>query len=184
MLIRLIPVGEVPAQVIEAILSIVPEVVGAKVRLMPVMQLPAVAFNNFRKQYDAEKVLSVLGSNSAAKFIDHSIPSLFVTDADLYYAGLSFVFGLEDPAASAAIISIARLKPEFYDRHPNMTVLIDRAVKEAIHEIGHYLGFEHCQHSWCVMSFSPSVSDVDNKKREFCKDCRIKAAMRGVHIPG
>ncbi len=184
MLIRLIPVGEVTAQVIEAILSAVPEVVGSNIRLMPEMRLPSAAYNQFRKQYSADKVLSALSSTSAAKFIDHSIPSLFVTDVDIYYSGLNFVFGLEDPAASAAIISIARLKPEFYDKHPNTIVLVDRAVKEAIHEIGHYLGFEHCHHNWCVMSFSPSVDDVDNKKRDFCKDCCIKAAMKGVHIPG
>jgi len=184
MLIRLIPVGEVPAQIVEAILAAVPEAVGAKVRLMPGMDLPGTAFNNFRRQYDAEKVLSMLSVNSAAKFIDHSIPSLFVTDVDMYYTSLSFVFGLEDPGTSSAIISIARLRPEFYDRHPNPTVLLDRAVKEAVHEIGHYLGFDHCKHIWCVMSFSPSVSDVDKKARDFCKDCRIRAAMRGVHIPG
>lgn len=184
MLIRLIPVGDIPAQVVEAILSAVPEAVGARVRLMPPLRLPAAAFNNFRKQYDAEKILSLLGASASAKFIDHSIPSLFVTDTDMYYSGLNFVFGLEDPAASAAIISVARLRPEFYDRHPNSTVLTERAVKEAIHEIGHYLGFEHCHHNWCVMSFSPSADDIDIKKRDFCKDCRIKAAMRGVNIPG
>lgn len=182
MLVRLIPVGSPPAQVLSAIAEQLPQLMGARVRLLTGLPMPAEAYNHFRRQHNAEKILEMLGRVQVAKFIDKDVPTLFVTDADLYFGGMNFVFGLEDPAASSAIISIARLRPEFYDQRANMAILTERAVKEAVHEIGHHLGLGHCEHRMCVMCFSPSASDVDTKDKDFCKGCKIKLATKGVHI--
>jgi len=51
-----------------------------------------------------------------------------------------------------------------------------------VHEIGHHLGLEHCHNRWCVMSFSPSVNDVDVKQKAFCNDCKIKMITRGISL--
>jgi archaemetzincin len=80
------------------------------------------------------------------------------------------------------MVSVARLRPEFYDQRPNNFVVTERAVKETIHEVGHQMGMDHCRHPFCVMAFSPSVGDVDSKKKEFCSDCKIRASMKGVNI--
>lgn len=181
MLIRIIPVGDLPEKILESLIAEMPLLLNAKARLMPGLQLPEETMNRLRRQYDAEKIMSILSRTHEAKFIDKEVPTLFITEADIYYAGLNFVFGLEDPEKRCAIISLARLKQEFYDGSPNLTVLADRTVKEAVHEIGHYLGLDHCGHSWCVMNFSPSVSDVDAKQKTFCKDCKVKLAIAGRH---
>ena len=126
--------------------------------------------------------MDALSTSSEAKFIDRSIPTLLLTDVDLYYTGLNFVFGLEDPTKSCTIVSLMRLRTEFYDEMPSMITLEDRAVKEVLHEIGHYVGLDHCYNITCVMSFSPSVFDVDKKKRDFCEDCKVKMMARGISL--
>lgn len=52
-----------------------------------------------------------------------------------------------------------------------------RAVKEAVHELGHTYGLGHCRNPRCVMSFSNSLRDVDRKERDFCPSCRRKLAI-------
>lgn len=182
MLVRLIPVGNPHAKILEELTAQLPEILGIKVRTLPSLPIPQSAYNHFRRQYNAETILNELSKIGVAKFIDKAVPTLFVTDADIYYDGLNFVFGLEDPAKSAAIISLARLRTEFYDQRPNQDLLIERVVKEAIHEIGHHIGLDHCDRPSCVMCFSPSVSDVDTKQNYFCSVCKNKASAKGVHI--
>jgi archaemetzincin len=177
----MVPVGELPKEILEVIRDEL-ENLNIKCRIMPKLTIPQEAFNHWRKQYNAEVVMDLLSKASEVKFIDKSIPTLLITDADLYYSGLNFVFGLEDPAKSCAIVSLSRLRPEFYDQRPSRSLLEERTVKEVIHEIGHYLGLDHCQNNWCVMSFSPSVFDVDRKQKGFCDDCKIKMMTRGINL--
>jgi predicted Zn-dependent protease len=41
-----------------------------------------------------------------------------VANADLYAPGMNFVFGLADSDGRRAVISLARLRPEFYGSPP------------------------------------------------------------------
>lgn len=181
MLVRIIPIGNVSERLLNIICNELHEVLSVRYRLLPKIEIMHDAFNVFRKQYDAEKIMLTLSQLGSAKFIEKSIPTLAVTEEDIYYNGLNFVFGLEDPKG-CCIISTARLKPEFYNQKPNFYLLSERAAKEAIHEIGHYLGLDHCKHVFCVMCFSPSVNDVDAKQKFFCNNCKIKLTMKGINI--
>ena len=182
MLIRLLPIGNVPEKVLDTVKATLPDIFNSEVRIMPKLDLPVESFNHWRKQYDAEKIMSILSKEKAAKFIDKSIPSIFIVDQDIFYHGLNFVFSVSEQNSSTAVISIARLKPEFYGKSVNLSVLSDRVVKESVHEIGHHLGFGHCRHPFCVMAFSPSVEDIDKKQKYFCRDCKVRAATRGINI--
>ena len=181
MFLRTVTVGNLPKGILEIVKNEL-ENLNIKCRIMPKLSVPQEAFNHWRKQYNAEIVMNSLSRASEVKFIDKSIPSLLITDVDLYYGGLNFVFGLEDPAKSCAIVSLTRLRPEFYDERPDRSVLEERVVKEVIHEIGHHLGLEHCSNPNCVMSFSPSVYDVDRKGKNFCENCRVKMMAKGINI--
>ena len=75
---------------------------------------------------------------------------------DLYVADLNFVFGLADSHQKCAIISLARLQPEFFGQPGDPQLFRERALKEAIHELGHLRNLRHCSNPACVMFFSNS----------------------------
>ena len=91
-----------------------------------------------------------------------------VTEKDLFVEERNFVFGLASEHERSAIISVYRLK----DREDK--VYLERAVKEAVHEIGHLKGLDHCPDQKCVMHFSNSLQDTDIKGKVFCPKCREK----------
>ena len=181
MFLRIVPLGNLPKEILESVRSEL-ENSSIRCRIMPAMDVPQEAFNHWRRQYNAETVMNSVWNRSEVKFIDANIPSLLLTDYDLYYGGLSFVFGLDYPSRSCSIVSLARLRNEFYDEKPDREALKSRVVKEVLHQIGHYLGLEHCLNPRCAMAFSSSTSDIDRKQRDFCENCKMELTMKGVSL--
>ena len=78
----------------------------------------------------------------------------------------------------AAIVSLARLRQEFYGLPPNAELLAARARKEVLHELGHTFGLVHCPEVDCTMSLSTNVRQLDLKGSGYCTDCRALIAEK------
>jgi archaemetzincin len=167
--VRLVSVGSLPPVLLGFLQEGLTRQLGAAVRMGGNLPLPASCPAGL-SQYPAAPFLAALAATSPAG--DEVV--LGVTGVDLTAPGLNFVFGLADPPSRAAVISLARLYPEFYGQPRDPARFKERAVKEAVHELGHLLGLGHCPNPACVMSFSNSLADTDGKGPGFCKLCREK----------
>lgn len=132
------------------------------------MTLPQEAYNPLRKQYNSSLLLKAIRERPEKARADII---LGITAADLYVPQMNFVFGQAELSGEAAVISLCRLRPEAYGEATNQTLYLERAAKEAVHEIGHVIGLPHCPNPSCVMSFSNDISAVDKKKGQFCREC-------------
>lgn len=138
------------------------------------IQLEDLEYNSKRDQYKANKVLNQLIKNSQDK---HFFRLLGVVDKDIYTKDYNFIFGVTRLFSRVALISITRLRESFYEnlgsiyKNPNNNTKFDlRALKEAIHELGHTFGLKHCS-NFCIMLFSNCLADTDNKPTKFCVSC-------------
>lgn len=98
---------------------------------------------------------------------------LLITKEDLFIEGMNFVFGLAVPGSGMAVLSVNRLTK--WNESLTPSLVKERILKEAAHEIGHLLGLKHCKLATCIMSFSQNLEQVDQKLPIACIDCLSKA---------
>lgn len=137
------------------------------VKILNQGEIPLKAYNPIRKQYNSTIILQSIKNGCDIV--------LGVTEVDLYANHLNFVFGEAELGGERAVISLKRLRPEFYGMH-DQNLLKLRTLKEAVHEIGHVLGLRHCRNERCVMHFSNSIIDTDLKSWKYCEKCRRELA--------
>jgi archaemetzincin len=136
------------------------------------LQIPEVSFDGKRNQYHSNLILNQIRTYADQQGEFQRI--LGVIDVDIFVPELNYVFGEAYTSGKVALISLFRLKPQFYSEAADKGLLLQRAVKEAVHELGHTYGLKHCPNPTCVMYFSNSIADTDKKQSLFCDQCIIQ----------
>ncbi len=131
-------------------------------------------YNKKRGQYNALKILNKINLIIQKK---NYFRLLGIIDSDIYSKSYYFLLGRASKPKKnnprypvGALISITRLRENFYGRPDDEILFEQRTLKEAIHELGHTFGLPHC-HKYCIMRFSNSITDTDNKPSIFCNSC-------------
>jgi len=135
------------------------------------LAVPKSALNSVRKQLFFGSVASKLANGSEGR--EGII--LGITEYDLYKTSHHFIFGSASESLRCAVVSLHRLRPEFYGEPADENQLFQRLLKEAVHEIGHAMGLKHCYNARCPMYYSNSVFDTDNKFSNFCEACEKRS---------
>lgn len=166
MSIALVPAGKVEPEVLLTLKEGVGKAFGKEVVLLDAMDEPLYALDRDRGQCLSTTILRRIMDEEKCAGYERV---LAIVDRDLYADGLNFVFG--EALARVSVISTARLKESFYGLEESRSLLLKRALTEAVHELGHTFGLGHCYNTDCTMFFSNSIVDTDRKGPEFCRAC-------------
>ena len=168
--IYLIPVGKVAGELLIYLTSQIATQFPYEVKIGKAFPQASYAYNKRRNQYCSDLILRELETLDLAK----TEKILGLVDLDLYTPGLNFVFGQASIGGKACLIALPRLRQEFYGLKENRSLFYERALKEAVHELGHSFGLDHCRNRKCVMHFSNCLADTDYKEKQFCEACQKK----------
>ena len=171
MKITLKTLGNIPEEIMEELKDSVGGIFHCPVELKAGFRDLAQAYNPERKQYFSSELLASL------KKLEREERVVGIADVDLYVPRLNFVFGEADIVSGTAIVSLCRLRQEYYGLAPDEALFLERATKEIVHELGHTFGLAHCPNNKCVMHFSNSLADTDLKGANFCGSCRPKIIL-------
>ena len=136
------------------------------------IEIPKKSYVKERDQYFASFLLEPLRIYA----IDHEFYKILgIFPDDIYSKWFNFVLGLaefgDEEETRASIISLIRLKIDIDFTKNDLNRYYERVLKESLHEIGHTLNLDHCDNN-CVMKFSETLSDTDEKPYNYCSRCQ------------
>lgn len=167
--------GVPPLELLDRLAAEAARLLGASCRIEPEPLDISFSYDELRRQAWSTPVLVRLAERPHAP----GSAVVGVTSLDLFVPVFTFIFGEAQMAGQAAIISTCRLRDEFYGLPPNPAWLVERLVKELLHELGHTQGLRHCGDWRCVMSSAHTVERIDVRQAAFCPDCARFLQNRG-----
>ena len=133
------------------------------------------AFSKERNQYYSTQLIAE--AVQLTRNIEGKI--LMLVEFDLFIPIFTYLYGEAQLGGKHSIISICRLHEEFYTGKTDNKILLERTLKEVLHELGHNFGLIHCKDWDCVMHSSMGIEEVDIKGKSYCKTC---ASTIGDHL--
>lgn len=159
----IVPIGDIPEILLKVICAHIDVVFKLTAEIIPPLEYPAYARDEERCQYNAAIILETLRNKKISGFEK----ILAVCDVDLFVPILTYVFGESQQGGTCALISLFRLKNQ-----PDG--IYERAVKIALHELGHLFDLHHCERGKCLMHFAGGIKTLDHIPLNFCRYCDPK----------
>ena len=167
--IGVVPLGEVCELTLKSIAAHILGYLYLDALILPPMEPPAYAYDVRRRQHDAGAIITALESLPFPQ-CDKIIG---VVDLDLFIPIFTHVFGEARQGNRVALISLYRLKPPPSPSRAGLNLLMERAAKVALHELGHLYDLHHCMDTLCLMHFSGGLEDLDQTPPYLCRYCSI-----------
>ncbi|HTZ48559.1 MAG TPA: archaemetzincin [Verrucomicrobiae bacterium] len=165
--VYLVAIGSVANPVLDWVEATIAEWCPWPVWRVPPLAFPPDSFDMKRGQYKSVDIMKAVARCAPPE----ATRILGVTEGDLAIPTLTFVFGQAQLDGAVAVVSLARLRQEFYGLPADENVLRERLVKEVLHELGHTFGLTHCAEPKCVMSLATHIGLVDSKELRYCGHC-------------
>jgi archaemetzincin len=170
----LLPVGKVDASLLVDLRAAIPRKLDVTCEVLPYTLDPGPFYHPERQQYHSSEIVGHLKT-----FVQpQDWRLLAIADVDLYIPILKYVFGEAQMGGPCALVSIHRLRQEFYGLDRDDALLSQRLLKESVHELGHTLDLPHCQDYECVMASSHAVEWIDLRGSALCESCRSQVEMK------
>jgi len=176
----LVSFGAVPDKIWEWITKTVAEWFPFSIQRLPALTIPQLAYDPKRNQYQSVEFMRMLNKHVP----QDGSRILGITDVDLSIPMLSFLFGQAQLDGPVAIVSLCRLRQEFYGLPAQDDLVRERLTKEVLHEMGHTFGLVHCSEQSCAMSLSTHIGMVDGKTEKYCSRCGLQLAKRFASLDG
>jgi len=169
-LLQLLPVGTVDLSLLEDLRVNLRGCLHVRCEILPTPLDPKPCYHPERQQFHSSEMLQRV--QPLLRKQDWRV--LAVTDVDLYIPILKYVFGEAQLGGPCALISAHRLRQEFYGLDRDDSLLRQRLLKAAVHELGHTLDLHHCADYQCAMASSHAVEWIDLRESTFCEVCRAQ----------
>lgn len=166
--IYLLPLGPVSEDILDAVYAAVAQVFEQPVRILPPRDLPLSCYDAHRDQYFSTGLIRKILQRAPRE----ALKILGLTPADLFIPVMKYLVGEAQVSGKGAVVSLFRLRPEFYGLDPDRVLYLERIAKEAVHELGHTFGLTHCRDPLCVMNSSFLIGETDCKGTELCSTCQ------------
>lgn len=166
--ITIAPINFSNPELIDKIISGIKKFLPYRINLLPLQLDLGFAYSIERGQYYSTKIIQHLlpySENSDGKF-------LALVEVDLFIPVFTYVFGEAQLNGKVSLVSLTRLHEEFYSGISDEKILIERTIKEILHELGHNFGLIHCKDWDCVMHASMGIEEVDIKGIDYCAKCK------------
>lgn len=170
-MILLVPIGPVPIYLISWLQDNLGGFLDRRVETGRAVPLPKDGYDSSRQQYKGEAVIKILQSCRQPGQAERIVGLI---DQDCYSGELNFILGQAVSGGRETFVALPRLRPSCSGMEEDKALFRQRVLKEIIHELGHSWGLPHCGRPQCVMYFSNSVADTDEKNPEFCSECSEK----------
>jgi archaemetzincin len=171
--IYVVAVGDVAESILQSVDVCVWQSFGMDVVRMQPLSDPGFAYDDKRGQYGSTPILQEL----LARCPSDATRLLGLTGRDLFIPMLSFVYGQAQLNGRVALVSVARLRQEFYGLPAEPEWTIDRVLCETLHELGHTFGLIHCLDPACCMALATNIQKLDAKESEYCSGCSAVLAQ-------
>lgn len=166
--IAMAAIGEMNEELMAVATGYIGQRFGANCVRARAIAIPENSFDARRQQYSSVAFMLAL-SGAVPAGADRLVG---ITECDLFIPMLTFIFGQAQLNGRIALVSVARLRQEFYGAAPDPSLLRLRVGKEIGHELGHSFGLTHCRDRACLMSLATSIQEVDLKSDSFCGSCK------------